>query len=393
MKLSQRVQKLAESATLAVSAKAAAMKKQGIDVVSFGAGEPDFPTPEHIRAAAKAALDAGHTGYAKPASGILEAKQAVCAKLKRENQLDYEPSQVLITVGGKEALYLACMAVLDPDDEVILPAPYWVSYPEQIQLCEARSVVVEGLENNGYKVTADQIAEAITDRTRVLIFNSPSNPGGFTYSPDEVKAIADVVADRNILVFSDEMYDRLIYRDQRFLSFAAASPRAFAQALTFNAGSKTYSMTGWRVGYVAGPEPVIKAMAKIQSQTTSGTATFNQYGLVEALNGDQDPAEQMRREFEARAEYMHERLNALAGVRCVRPTGAFYAFPNVSGAYAKLGVSNSIDFSAKVLEEAHVALVPGIAFGMDAHVRLSFATSMAQIKKGLDRMEELLGKA
>jgi len=393
MKLSQRVQKLAESATLAVSAKAAAMKKQGVDVVSFGAGEPDFPTPEHIRAAAKAALDAGHTGYAKPTSGIPEAKQAVCAKLKRENQLDYEPSQVLITVGGKEALYLACMAVLDEGDEVILPAPYWVTYPEQVKLCGARTVVIEGRESSGYKMTAEQIAGAITERTRVLIFNSPSNPGGFTYSPDQVKAIADVVADRDLLVFSDEMYDRLIYRDQRFMSFAAAGPRAYAQALTFNAGSKTYAMTGWRVGYVAGPEPIIKAMAKLQSQTTSGTATFNQHGLVEALNGDQQPAEQMRREFEGRAEYMYERLNGLAGVRCVRPTGAFYAFPNVSDAYARLGVAGSVDFSAKVLEEAHVALVPGVAFGMDAHVRLSFATSMAQIKKGLDRLEELLGKA
>jgi len=393
MKLSQRVQQLAESATLAVSAKAAAMKKQGIDVVSFGAGEPDFTTPEPIRAACKAALDAGHTGYAKPASGIPAAKQAVCAKLKRENNLDYQPSQVMITVGGKEALYLACMALLDEGDEVILPAPYWVTYPEQIKLCGARPVIIEGREENGYKVTADQVAEALTDRTRVLIFNSPSNPGGFTYSPEEVKAVAEVVADKDIIVFSDEMYDRLIYGDQRFMSFAAAGPRAYEQTLTFNAGSKTYAMTGWRVGYVAGPEPIIKAMAKIQSQTTSGTAHFNQYGLIEALTGDQTPAEQMRREFEARAEYMYERLNALKGVRCIRPTGAFYAFPNVSGAYPALGVTGSMDFAALVLDQAHVAVVPGIAFGMDAHVRLSFATGMDQIKKGLDRLEALLGKA
>ena len=393
MKLSQRVQQLAESATLAVSSKAAAMKKQGIDVVSFGAGEPDFPTPEHVRNACKAALDAGHTGYAKPASGIQAAKEAVCLKLKRENQLDYKPAQVLITVGGKEALYLACMALLDPGDEVILPAPYWVTYPEQIRLCGATPVIVEGCEAESFKLTPAQIAAAITPHTRALIFNSPSNPGGFTYSPEDVKAIAKVVAGRDIIVFSDEMYDRLIYGDQRFMSFAAVSSEVYNQTLTFNAGSKAYSMTGWRVGYVAGPEAIIKAMSKLQSQTTSGTATFNQHALVEALKGDQACVEVMRKEFERRAEYMHQRLNQIRGVHCVQPTGAFYAFPNVSGAFAKLGVSNSLDFAAKVLEQAHVALVPGVAFGMDTHVRLSFATSMEQIKEGLDRLEKLLGKA
>lgn len=393
MQLTQRVQRLAESATLAVSAKAAAMKKDGIDVVSFGAGEPDFPTPEFIRNACKAALDAGHTKYANPASGILAAKEAACSKLKRENGLDYRPSQIMVTVGGKEALYLACMALLEEGDEAILPSPYWVSYPEQIRLCGAEPVIVEGCESRSFKLTPEQIANAITPKTKVLIFNSPSNPGGFTYSPEEVKAIARIIAKTDILVFSDEMYDRLIYGNQRFMSFAAAGPEAYARTLTFNAGSKTYSMTGWRIGYVAGPEPIIKAMAKLQSQTTSGTATFNQHALAAALNGDQAPVEMMRREFERRAEYMYQRLNAIKGVTCVQPTGAFYAFPNISGAFATLGVTNSLDFSAKVLEKAHVALVPGVAFGLDNHVRLSFATSMEQIKKGLDRLEELLGKA
>ncbi len=393
MRLSQRLQQLAESATLAVSAKAAAMQKQGIDVVSFGAGEPDFPTPEPIRNACKAALDAGHTGYAKPASGIMPAKEAACLKLKRENNLDYKPSQVLITVGGKEALYLASMSLFDPGDEVILPAPYWVSYPEQIKLCGAVPVVVEGCESNNFKLTPEQIANAITPKTRGLIFNSPSNPGGFTYSPEDVVAIAKVVAGKDIIVFSDEMYDRLLYGNQRFMSFAAVSPEAYNQTLTFNAGSKAYSMTGWRVGYVAGPEPIIKAMANLQSQTTSGTATFCQYGLVEALKGDQACVEVMRKEFERRAEYMWQRLNQIKGVRCVQPTGAFYAFPNVSKAFATLGVNNSLDFSAKVLEQAHVALVPGVAFGTDNYVRLSFATSMEKIKEGLDRLEKLLGKA
>ncbi len=393
MKLSRRIQQLEESATLAVSAKAAAMQKQGIDVVSFGAGEPDFGTPQHIKDACTAALAAGHTGYAKPASGILAAKEAACSKLKRENGLEYQPSQVLITVGGKEALFLASMVLLDEGDEAVLPVPYWVSYPEQIKLAGAKVVPVVGDESRSYKLTADQIARAITPRTRVLIFNSPSNPGGFTYSPEEVKAIADVVVAHDLIVFSDEMYDRLIYGDQRFMSFAAARPEAYEKTLTFNAGSKTYSMTGWRVGYVAGPQAIIKEMAKLQSQTTSGTATFNQHALAAALNGDQTPVEVMRREFERRAEYMHGRLNAMKGVTCVKPTGAFYAFPNVSGAYAALGVKGSLDFSAKVLEEAHVALVPGEAFGMDTNVRLSFATSMDNIRKGLDRLEALLGKS
>lgn len=393
MKISQRVQQLEESATLAVSAKAAAMQKDGIDVVSFGAGEPDFDTPENVKNACKKALDAGQTKYAKPASGVLPAKEAICSKLKRENGLEYKPAQVLLTVGGKEALYLASMTLLDPGDEAILPVPYWVSYPEQIKLCGARVVPIVGEESRSFKVTAQQIEKAITPKTRVLIFNSPSNPGGFTYTPDEVKAIADVVAKHGIIVFSDEMYDRLIYGDQRFMSFAAARPDVVDKTLTFNAGSKTYSMTGWRVGYVAGPDKIIKEMAKLQSQTTSGTATFNQLALVEALNGDQSAVEKMRKEFERRAEYMYERLNRIKGVSCVRPTGAFYAFPNVSKAYAALGVKGSLDFSAKVLEQAHVALVPGEAFGMDANVRLSFATGMEQIQKGLDRLEKLLGKA
>lgn len=392
MKLSQRSEQLVESATLAVASKAAEMQSKGIDVVGFGAGEPDFNTPESIRDACKAALDAGYTRYAKPASGVVPAKQAVCAKLKRDNNLDYKPSQVLLTVGGKEALYLATMALVDPGDEVILPAPYWVSYPEQVQLAGGKNVIVQGKESNSFKLTAQEIANAITPKTKVLIFNSPSNPGGFTYSPEDVQAIAKVVEGKNIVVFSDEMYDRLIYGNQRFQSFAACGPKAYEQTLTFNAGSKTYAMTGWRIGYVAGPEAMIKAMAKIQSQTSSGTATFCQHSLAAALTGPQESVEAMRKEFERRAEYMWQRLNGIKGITCVQPTGAFYAFPNVAEAVQMLGVKGSLEFSAVLLEKAHVAVVPGSAFGCDANVRLSFATSMEQIRKGLDRIEELLGK-
>ncbi len=392
MRLSKRVMALAESATLAVSSKAAQMKKEGIDVVSFGAGEPDFDTPSNVKEAAKKALDEGKTKYATPASGILPAKEAVCLKLKRENNLTYDPSQVIITVGGKEALYLAFSALIDEGDEVILPAPYWVSYPEQIQLNGGKVITLMGDESNSFRLRPDQIAAAITPKTKALVLNYPSNPGGFCYTPEDIRAIATVVVKHDLVVFSDEMYDRLLYGNQRFLSFAATGPEAYAKTVTFNAGSKTYSMTGWRVGYAAGPKEIIAAMAKLQSQTTSGPATFNQWGLAEALKGDQSSVEVMRKEFERRAEYMHKRLNEIPGVTCVQPTGAFYAFPNVSGTYRKLGVKGSLEFASKVLEQAKVAVVPGSAFGSDEHVRLSFATSMEQIRKGLDRLAEFLSK-
>lgn len=388
--VSQRVRSLAESATLAVSAKAAALKAQGVDVVSFGAGEPDFDTPEHIRQACKDALDAGETRYSKPSHGVPRLKKAICEKFKRENNLHYDPSQVIATVGGKDALYLAFQAILDPGDEVLIPAPYWVSYPEQVGLAGGKPVYVHGDEANSFKLTADQIAAAITDRTEIVVLNYPSNPGGFTYTPDEVRALADVLTQHDLIVFSDEMYEHLIYGDQEFISYAATSEKAYHQTITFNAGSKTYAMTGWRIGYAAGPAPIIKGMAKIQSQDTSGATTFCQHALAAGLNGDQSCVQEMRKEFERRANHMYERLNALPGVSCVRPTGAFYAFPNVSATYEKLGVSGSIEFATKALEDVHVAVVPGEAFGCDANVRLSFATSMAQIDKGIDRLAELL---
>lgn len=389
--ISLRAQQLEESATLAVSAKAAKMQAEGIDVVSFGAGEPDFDTPEHIKQAAYDAIKKGMTKYAKPASGIMAAKEAVAERLKRENNLEYKPGQVLLTVGGKEALYLAIMALMDPGDECIIPVPYWVSYPEMVKLAQGESVFVEGKEENEFKLTPSQIAAKITKKTKLFMFNSPSNPGGFSYTPAETKAIADMLMDYpNVVILSDEMYDKLLYTPGGYLSFAATRKEMYSRTVTFNAGSKTYAMTGWRIGYVAGPAEIIQNMAKIQSQTTSGTATFCQQALAVALKGDQTCVETMRQEFAKRAEHMWKRLNAIPGVKCVRPTGAFYAFPNVSGAFAKLGVCNSLDFCAKVLEQAHVALVPGSAFGADNHVRLSFATGMAQIDKGLDRMQKLL---
>jgi aspartate aminotransferase len=391
MRVAQRVSVLTPSATMAVSSRAAELRRAGVDVVSFGAGEPDFDTPDTIKQAAKKALDDGMTHYAQPGAGLVEARQAVCTKLKRDNGLAFDPAQVVMTCGGKEAIFLALAAVVDPGDEVLLPIPYWVSFIEQIRLCGGAPVLLHGDERNNFKITPEQVAEALSPRTRAFIFNSPSNPGGFTYTPDETTAIARALAGRDVIVLSDEMYDRLVFGGTRPLSFAAVSPEWYENTITINAVSKSYAMTGWRVGYAAGPRVVIDAMAKIQSHTTSGPCTFNQIAAAEALTGDQTCVETMRREFERRGERMHARLSRLRSVRCVRPTGAYYCFPNVSDAYSRLGVTDSVSFSSKVLDEAHVALVPGAAFGSDHHVRLSFACGLEQIDRGLDRLEKLFG--
>lgn len=390
MKLARRVLELAESATLAVTAKAARLKAEGADVIGFGAGEPDFDTPVHIRQAGIAAIEAGHTRYSKPTSGLPAAKQAVCTKLSRENQLRYAPEQVIITAGGKMAVYLAVHAIIDDGDEVIIPSPYWVSYPEIVKLAGGTPVFVSGREGNDYKLTPDDLQAVLSDRTRMFILNSPSNPSGVTYAPEEIRALADVLQDRVLVVLSDEIYDRLLYDGQKTLSHAAVSDKAYAQTITINSASKSYAMTGWRVGYAAGPVEVIKAMAKLQSQSTSGAATFNQLAVAAGLTADQAAVESMRKEFERRAHFMYGRLTAIPGVRCPKPTGAFYCFPNVSGTYARLGVSGSAEFADRLLDEAGIAVVPGVAFGMDEHVRLSFATSMEQIDEGLKRIDALL---
>ncbi|MFQ5494463.1 MAG: pyridoxal phosphate-dependent aminotransferase [Phycisphaerae bacterium] len=391
MKLARRVTELAESATLAVTARAARMKADGIDVLSFAAGEPDFDTPEPIKSAGIAAIESGQTRYPKPASGIPEVKRAVCERLQADCGLTYQPDQVIVTSGGKMAVYLAIQVLIDPGDEAVIPRPYWVSYPEIVKLAGGVPVFVAGPETSDYKLTPELLASALTDRTRVVLYNSPCNPSGVTYHPDETRALADVLADRELTVISDEIYNRLLYGGQQVLSFAACGDAAYRRTLTLNSASKTYAMTGWRLGFAAGPAEVIKAMAKLQSQTTSGAATFNQAALAEALTVDQSPVERMRAEFERRGHHMHERLCAMPGVRCPRPTGAFYCFPNVSGTYQTLGVAGSVAFCERLLEQARVAAVPGVAFGMDEHVRLSFATGMAQIEEGLDRVSSFVG--
>ena len=389
MQISKRAAGITASATLAVSAKAKQMKAQGLDVVSFGAGEPDFDTPDFIKDAAKKALDAGMTKYA-PASGSPELKKAVAEKLARQNGLNYDPSQVVISCGGKHALYAAFQVLVEPGDEVLLPSPYWVSYPEQIKLAGGTVVELRGQEENDFKLQPEQIVKAINDRTKILVLNSPNNPGGFAYTPAELKAIAQAVVDKDIIIFSDEIYENLVYGDQQFVSFATLADGLIDKTVTFNGLAKTYSMTGWRIGYTAGPKEIISAMGRLQSHETSNPVTFCMAAAVTALNGDQSCVQQMRNEFAKRGQHMWQRLNAIDGISCIKPAGAFYCFANVAPCYDKLGVSGSVAFSDTVLDKANVALVPGIAFGWDTHVRLSFATSMEQIDKGLDRLEELL---
>lgn len=390
MKLAKRVVEMAESATLAVSAKAARMKAQGLDVVSFGAGEPDFDTPSHIRQAAVEALVAGQTKYPNPASGLGATKRAICDRLEINHGLTYTPEQIVVTSGGKDAVNMAIHALIEPGDEVVIPAPYWVSYPEMVQLAGGTSVHAQGPEENDYKLTPKMLESALTPRTRMVILNSPSNPSGVTYHPNEIRGLAEVLQGRELCVLSDEIYDQLLYGGQKSLSYGAVTEAAYAQTITVNSASKTYAMTGWRLGYAAGPVEVIKSMAKLQSQSTSGAATFSQIAYAAALSGTDDVVEVMRVEFERRGKYMWERLTEIPGVRCPRPTGAFYCFPNVSGTYAGLGVKGSLEFASRLLDEVNVAVVPGVAFGLDAHVRLSFATNMAQIAKGLDRLESWL---
>jgi aspartate aminotransferase len=396
--LAARVQQVADSITLAVSAKANAMKKAGIDVVGFGAGEPDFDTPSFIKDAAKAALDKGQTKYT-PTPCFPELKAAIAQKFERENGLPYKPENVTTGAGGKHCLYMAFQAVLDPGDEVLIPSPYWVSYPEQVKLAGGTPKVIRGEESNGFKITPQQLQRAIGPRTKVLVLNSPSNPAGHAYTPGELKALADVVAQHpSLVVFSDEIYEKLVYDGLKFVSFATLHPSLMDRTLTFNCHSKSFAMTGWRVGYIGGPKPVIDAINKLQSQMSSHITSFVQQPAALALTDPRGATtvESMRVQFEKRGRHMWERLSKLLNVTCVKPQGAFYCFPNVSAYFGKkaggVELTDAVTFSAALLEQSHVAVVPGNDSGFDTHVRLSFATSMEQIDKGIDRIAEFLKK-
>ena len=393
MKVSKRASSVQPSATIAVSARAKELKAQGVDVVSFGAGEPDFDTPDYIKDSAVEAMKAGHTGYTA-AVGVIELRAAIADKLQKENGLKYTPEQIIVTIGAKHAVYEAMQAVLDPGDEVIMPAPYWVTYPDAVKIADGLPKVIQADRANDYKITPQQLKDAINEKTAMLIINSPNNPGGFSYSPEELAALAEVLEGTEVVVLSDEIYEKLIYGDTKFISFASISDDAYNRTLTVNGLSKTFAMTGWRLGYAAGPLEVIKAMGRLQSHMTSNPVTFVQQAAVTALTRTTGVVQEMRTEFEQRGKYMAQRLNSLEGVVCLEPTGAFYCFPDVSNHYGRningAQIKGSLDFAKALLEQANVAVVPGLPFGCDDNVRLSFACSLEQITKGLDRLKEWL---
>ncbi len=388
--IAKRARAIKPSPTLATAAKAKAMKAQGIDVVDFGVGEPDFDTPENVKQAGIKAIQSGFTKYT-PAGGTDELKDAIIEKFRKDNGLAYERSQVLVSCGAKHSLYNIAEALFDPGDEIIIPSPYWVSYPDQVILNDAIPVIVETREREGFRISADALEKAVTKRTKAIVLNSPSNPTGLAYDKATLEAVAAVAVKHKVYVISDEIYEKLVYDGFRHHSIASLGPEIKDLTVVVNGVSKSHSMTGWRIGYAAGPKDVITAMANIQSQSTSNPASISQKAALEALRGPQDFIATMNGEFDKRRKYMVGRLNAMPGVTCLMPVGAFYAFPNISKLYGKSAngksIRNSSDLATYLLEEAKVALVSGDAFGADAHIRLSYATSMENIAKGLDRIE------
>src|SRR5271165_3342158 len=379
-KISQRAASLSPSLTLAIDAKAKAMKAAGEDVVGFGAGEPDFDTPQHIKDAAIKALASGFTKYT-PSSGIPELREAIAAKFQRENGLTYKPSQVIVSCGGKHSCYNVILAACEAGDEVIIPAPYWLSYPEMVKLAGAKPVIIQTTDKTEFKVTPEQLRAAITPNTRLFVLNSPSNPTGSVYSPEEVKALGDICVEKNVLIMSDEIYEHLLYDNAKVKSVASFSPAHQEHTVVVHGFAKAWSMTGWRLGFCAAPEPIAKAIDAIQSHSTSNPTSFAQKGAVAALKGPQNHLQEWLAEFNRRRMFAWEKLNAIPGVTCVNAKGAFYLFPNIS----KTGLKSSA-FCARLLEVEKVAAVPGIAFGADDYIRLSYATSMANIEKGLERI-------
>ncbi|MCS7338651.1 MAG: pyridoxal phosphate-dependent aminotransferase [Verrucomicrobiae bacterium] len=383
-RIAQRALALTPSLTLAIDAKAKQMKADGIDVVGFGAGEPDFDTPQHIKDAAAKALAAGFTKYT-PAAGIPELRQAIAEKHRRENGLEYKPSQIIVSCGGKHSCYNVIMATCQEGDEVVIPSPYWLSYPEMVKLAGATPVFIQTTDATEFKVTPEQLRAAITPRTRLFILNSPSNPTGTVYTPEEIKALGDVCVQHGVLIMSDEIYEHLVYDGAVHKSVASFSRAHYEHTIIVHGFAKAWSMTGWRLGWCAAPEPIAKAVDAIQSHSTSNPTSFAQKGAVAALTSPNDHLKEWLAEFDRRRRYAHARLNSMPGISCCNAKGAFYLFPNIS----KLGLK-SVDFCAKLLEEQKVAAVPGIAFGSDDHIRISYATSMENIEKGLDRLEKFV---
>ncbi|MEY2501756.1 MAG: aspartate aminotransferase [Verrucomicrobiota bacterium] len=382
MEISARAAQLSPSLTLSIDSKAKAMKAEGIDVCGFGAGEPDFDTPEHIKQAAIAALEAGFTKYT-PSAGLPELRQAIAEKLEADNQLSYRPSQVVVSSGAKHSCYNAILATCQPGDEVLIPSPYWVSYPDMVRLAGAEPVIVQTTERNGWKMRASDFENAMTPRTKMLILNSPGNPTGSVYTREELEGIVEVASEEDIYILSDEIYEKLVYDDAKHVSIASISKEAYDLTITVNGFSKAYAMTGWRLGYLAAPEAVAKAVDNIQSHSTSHPCSFAQRGALAALKGDQQALADMRDEFAMRRDYMFDRITKIPNITAVKPQGAFYILVNIS----QLGLSSQ-NFADRLLSKANVAVVPGAAFGDDRTVRLSYATSIDIIKKGLDRFQD-----
>ncbi|MBA2241390.1 MAG: pyridoxal phosphate-dependent aminotransferase [Chthoniobacterales bacterium] len=382
MEISERASQLTPSITLSIDSKAKAMKAEGLDVCGFGAGEPDFDTPEHIKAAAIAALEGGFTKYT-PSAGLPELRQAIADKLQADNGLSYKPSQIVVSCGAKHSCYNAILATCQEGDEVLIPSPYWVSYPDMVRLSGAEPVIVPTTERNGWKMRAEDFENAMTPRTKMLILNSPNNPSGTVYTREELEKIVEVAAEEEIYILSDEIYEKLVYDETQHVSVASLSKEAYNLTITINGFSKSYAMTGWRLGYMAAPEAVAKAVDSIQSHSTSHPCSFAQRGGLAALKGDQQPLADMRDEFDLRRNYMYDRITKIPNITAVKPQGAFYVLVNIS----QLGLSSQ-NFADRLLSKANVAVIPGVAFGDDRTVRLSYATSIDIIKKGLDRFQD-----
>lgn len=393
MGLSNKVMDIMPSSTLAITAKAKQMKADGIDVVGFGAGEPDFDTPEHIKQAAIKAIEEGFTKYT-PAAGTVELKKAICEKLKNENSLDYKPNQIVISNGAKHSLTNAFMAILNPGDEVIIPAPFWLSYPQMVKLADGVPVIVYADKQNSFKVTVKDLEGVITNKTKALVINSPSNPTGVVYTEEELRAIADFAIKHDVYVISDEIYEKLIYDGIKHISIASFNEEIYKKTIIINGVSKSYAMTGWRIGYLAAPEDVAKAISNVQSHATSNPNSIAQKAALAALTGSQDCVEEMRKEFEARRNYMVEKLNQIPYFSIIEPQGAFYVVIDLTNILGKQFegrvIETADDFSGILLEKESVAVVSCTDFGFSNCIRLSYAISLESIKKGLDRIESFV---
>ncbi|MBZ0312866.1 pyridoxal phosphate-dependent aminotransferase [Clostridium butyricum] len=395
MNLSKKAGNISPSITLSITAKANELKAQGVDVVSFGAGEPDFNTPQNIINAAIKAMQDGKTKYT-PAGGILELKKTICKKFKEDNGLDYTTDQITISTGAKQCLANVFMAILNPGDEILIPIPYWVSYPELVKLADGVPVFVETLKENNYKYTIEDLEKAVSDKTKAVLINSPNNPTGTIYNREELIEIVEFAKKHDLLIISDEIYEKLIYDGEKHISIASLSEDAFERTVVINGVSKTYAMTGWRLGYMAASKEITKLMTSIQSHMTSNVNTIAQYAAIEALNGPIEDLNTMVKEFERRRNFMVDRLGKIDGVSIIKPSGAFYIMVNISSYFNTTfkgeEIKNSLDFSRVLLDEEKVAVIPGAGFGLDEYIRLSYATSMDIIETGIDRIAMFINK-